>query len=81
VTTADMPALAGRRMPVTGGTRGIGRELVTQLARKGAVVHFFGRSQVGIDAATAAVEGVVGHVADLALANDRRTLVDAVVTA
>ena len=79
MTTRDMSAVAGRRVLVTGGTRGIGRELVGQLAAGGAVVHFCGRSRAGVDAVSAAVEGAVGHVADLALAEDRRALVDAVV--
>ena len=81
MTTRNASALVGRRVLVTGGTRGIGRELVAQLAAGGSVVHFCGRSRAGVDAVSAAVEGAIGHVADLALAEDRRALVDAVVAA
>ncbi len=81
MTALDASTFAGRSALVTGGTRGIGRELVAQLARSGAIVHFCGRDRAGVDAVSAEVEGAVGHVADLALAADRRSLAGAVVGA
>lgn len=73
--------LAGRTALVTGGTRGIGREIVLALARRGATVHFCGRHRPAVDAVLAEVDGAVGHVADLALAVDRRSLTGAVLAA
>ena len=73
--------LAGRTALVTGGTRGIGRELVAELARRGAIVHFCGRSRPAVTAVAAEVEGAVGHLADLAIADDRRALAEAVLAA
>lgn len=44
-----MTNLAGKRILVTGGTTGIGRETVKQLAAQGAHVLTFGRSQGALD--------------------------------
>ncbi len=79
--TAGNAALTGRTALVTGGTRGIGRELVAELARRGATVHFCGRDERAVDRVSADVDGAVGHVADLAVAAERRALADAVVAA
>lgn len=63
--------LRGRTAIVTGGTRGIGREIAAGLARKGASVVITGRRQESSEAAAAelsvhgAVSGISGHMGDL----------------
>jgi len=42
---------AGKRALVTGGSRGIGLEIATQLLKKGATVVILGQSQANLDAA------------------------------
>jgi uncharacterized oxidoreductase len=73
--------LTGRTALVTGGTRGIGRELVAELARRGTTVHFCGRDRRTVDTVTAAVDRSIGHVTDLARAADRGALTEAIITA
>ena len=58
--------LAGQVAMVTGGTRGIGRELVEQLRQAGASVHFCGRS-VDTTATTR------GHLGEPRLSGDKVT--------
>lgn len=60
--------LSGKRAVVTGGTRGMGREIVRLLAEAGAEVAFTGRSIAGVDRAMKALdhpEGVTGHAVDV----------------
>lgn len=63
-----MGDLAGKRAVVTGGTRGMGREIVRLLAEAGATVAFTGRSISGVDRAMQALShpaGVTGHACDV----------------
>lgn len=63
-----MAVLAGKRAVVTGGTRGMGQEIVRLLAAAGASVAFTGRSISGVDRAMAALghpAGVTGHACDV----------------
>jgi NAD(P)-dependent dehydrogenase (short-subunit alcohol dehydrogenase family) len=46
-----LTSLAGKRVVVSGGTTGIGRELIALLGEQGARVLTFGRHQHDLDAA------------------------------
>ncbi|WP_280295747.1 SDR family NAD(P)-dependent oxidoreductase [Nocardia abscessus] len=67
----DVYDLTGRTAIVTGGTRGIGREIAAALAAKGAHVVITGRKQASSEAAAAElsvhgdVSGVSCHMGDL----------------
>lgn len=50
--------LAGKRVAITGGSRGIGRAIVTRLLQEGASVSLCARGQEGIDEA---VEALAAH--------------------
>jgi tropinone reductase I len=66
--------LDGKRALVTGGTKGIGRSIVEELARLGADVVFCARD--GEDVANAAAStGARGIVADVTIASDRARLI------
>lgn len=68
--TSDRNALAGKRVLVTGGTTGIGRETIALLARRDARVLTFGRHETELnDALAYARDGgkeVIGLTADAA---------------
>ncbi|RYD48046.1 MAG: SDR family oxidoreductase, partial [Sphingomonadales bacterium] len=57
-------ALRGKRILVSGGTTGIGRETVALLASKGAKVLTFGRDPEALADALAYAEGAIGLTAD-----------------
>jgi 3-hydroxy acid dehydrogenase/malonic semialdehyde reductase len=64
---SECTSLAGKRVLVTGGTTGIGRETVALLAAEGALVCTFGREQAPLDDALAYAQGAVkGLTADAA---------------
>ncbi|NDW05521.1 SDR family NAD(P)-dependent oxidoreductase [Jiella pacifica] len=48
--------LQGRKVVVTGGTKGIGRSIVRMFTAEGAAVAFCARSQEGVDAEVSALE-------------------------
>lgn len=70
----QMPALAGKRVIVTGGTTGIGRAIALLLASEGARLFVFGREQVPLDETLKAIEAVGGEghgeTADVSKADD-----------
>jgi 3-oxoacyl-[acyl-carrier protein] reductase len=61
-----MTDLAGKTAIVTGGSRGIGRAIVDELARSGCRVAIVATSQEGADAAAAAVTAAGGEAAGYA---------------
>jgi len=73
--------LAGKVAVVTGGSRGIGKDIVTALAGAGAKVALCGRDGARAQAAAAAVGGGArGYACDVAQAGDCERLVAAVET-
>lgn len=58
--------LKGKRILVTGGTTGIGRETVKLLTSRGARVLTFGRDPEALETALAYAEGAIGLTADAA---------------
>lgn len=68
--------LAGRRVLVTGGTRGLGAEFVRKLLSEGASVVFTGRSRESVDAALAAL-GEAGRGRVFGLPADSRDVAGA----
>jgi NADP-dependent 3-hydroxy acid dehydrogenase YdfG len=62
----DRTDLSGKRILVSGGTTGIGRETIALLAREGARVLTFGRDQEALDVALAYAGGATGLTADVA---------------
>jgi 3-oxoacyl-[acyl-carrier protein] reductase len=71
--------LSGRTALVTGGTRGIGLEIATSLARAGARVAVAGRdADRATQAASTLGAGAQGFAADLGQAGDAQRLVDEV---
>lgn len=54
-----MPKIQDQNVIVTGGNRGIGREIVTQFARKGATVGLLGRRPDAVQEACEAVDEAV----------------------
>lgn len=58
--------LAGKRVAITGGSRGIGRAITAQMLAEGATVSICARGQEGVDEALAALgDGVVGQAVDV----------------
>src|SRR5690348_6993585 len=71
--------LSGRVALVTGGTRGIGREIATVLAGSGARVAVVGRDKQRAEAAAATLgEHVHGFAADVANSSDVARVVEEV---
>ena len=59
-------ALAGKKVAITGGSRGIGRAITAQMLAEGATVSICARGQEGVDEAlTALGDGVVGQAVDV----------------
>jgi NAD(P)-dependent dehydrogenase (short-subunit alcohol dehydrogenase family) len=73
-----MPDLSNRVVLVTGGSAGIGRVTVTRLAAAGAAVVTCARNGERLDEAVGGLDGVTGVVADVADAEDRARLIEAV---
>jgi NAD(P)-dependent dehydrogenase (short-subunit alcohol dehydrogenase family) len=79
----ESETLAGKRVLITGSTRGIGRALATAFARQGASVVVHGRSESDVQRAAVAIaqaaetaDRVRGVAVDLAQAGAGRGLVD-----
>ena len=77
----DQTSLEGKRILVTGGTTGIGRETVRLLVAEGARVVTFGRNQEPLDEAIAHARGGSGDVTGLTADAATRDGVDAVFAA
>lgn len=67
---------SGKRVIVTGSTRGIGRETARLFLEAGADVVIHGRSRSGVDSTVAALGGGAGIAADLSTLAGCRELVD-----
>lgn len=76
-----MTSLNGKRILVTGGTTGIGRETVRLLAAEGARVLTFGRHQQELDEALAHAQGGSGDVTGMTADAATREGIDAVFAA
>jgi NAD(P)-dependent dehydrogenase (short-subunit alcohol dehydrogenase family) len=62
--------LAGRRVAITGGTSGLGRALVEELARRGAHVAFVARGREGVDRVLQHLPHAHGIVGDVSRKED-----------
>src|SRR5688572_31070376 len=58
------------RVAITGGTSGLGRALVRELRRRGALVAFVGRHREGVDRVVRERHGVSGIVGDVSRKSD-----------
>ena len=67
---------SGKRVIVTGSTRGIGRETARLFLEAGAEVVIHGRSRTGVDDTVAALGGGTGIAADLSTLEGCRQLID-----
>ncbi len=67
---------SGKRVIVTGSTRGIGREAARLFVEAGAEVVIHGRSRSGVDDTVAALAGGKGIAADLSSVEECRQLID-----
>jgi NADP-dependent 3-hydroxy acid dehydrogenase YdfG len=63
---SERTGLHGKRILVTGGTTGIGREVIKLLSERGARVFTFGRDSEALEDALEYAEGVMGLSADAA---------------
>jgi NAD(P)-dependent dehydrogenase (short-subunit alcohol dehydrogenase family) len=86
-TAVESETVAGKRVLITGSTRGIGRALATAFARRGASVVVHGRDEGDVRRAVAAItqaadamDRVHGVAVDLSNAGAGRELVDRAVT-
>jgi NAD(P)-dependent dehydrogenase (short-subunit alcohol dehydrogenase family) len=61
---------AGRRVAITGGTSGLGRELVRELAARGARVAFVARDAAHVNQVTREDPGTHGIVGDISIKTD-----------
>jgi len=66
---SDTARFSGLRVGITGGTSGLGRELVREMSRRGAAVAFVARTAQRV-AEVAREEGAHGIVGDVALKED-----------
>ena len=76
-------ALAGKAILVTGGGGGLGREITTAFARKGATVHICGRrlgllEEVARDIGGATGATIIPHVCDIREAESVEAMVEAI---
>ncbi len=67
MTSSPWPGLAGRRIFLTGGSRGIGRAIASQLAAAGAEVVLTARTPESAEAAAAAIQADGGSARGVAL--------------
>ena len=74
-------AFDGKRVLVTGSTRGIGLATAREFLKRGARVVVHGRTQGSVDRAVAELGGGIGIAADVAALDGCRNLVDASVKA
>lgn len=65
MTHPPEPPLAGRRVLVTGGSRGLGRGIAEAMAGAGARVAIASRTREQVDRAAAEIAGSTGHVFDV----------------
>ena len=72
---------SGKRVLVTGSTRGIGIETARAFMERGATVVVHGRSQGSVDRTVAELGGGIGLAADLGSLTECRRLIDASVEA
>jgi NAD(P)-dependent dehydrogenase (short-subunit alcohol dehydrogenase family) len=74
-----LDVLAGKSILVTGGGSGLGREIATALAAKGAVVHICGRRPAVLDETAAAIAGEVhAHICDIRDADQVEAMFEAI---
>ena len=77
----NLTSLEGKRILVTGGTTGMGRETIRLLAAEGARIVTFGREQEPLDEAIANAQGGSGEVSGLTADAAKREDLDAVFAA